>query len=632
MSLRSKIALALLLAVSVFVTVDRVLHRLNFRDRFDDADRQDAVERLVRVEALLGQRVKYVARRGQELQSRLAEDGAWQDGGLASWPEEMTAPGGLHLALVFDPEGKVALHRVVDSTTGQALQLRELPNEQLSRAHPLLRGCGPNRVPSGIWITARGAVLVAGSRLEVPGRSPAYLVVGRFLDESALAELRSLSGIEVDVILTQGTRLTDRYERVLAEIEEKQGPVVEVVDEQTMRAWSVIRDLNSLPAILLSADAPRQHGALWAELQGYALTSSLAVAILFPFGILLLLQWIVTGPLSRLTSHAVRVGQGRDMQARLDLNRSDEIGQLAREFDAMLEKLTRFREEMAQNARLAGMDEVSVGVMHNVGNVLNSVVTSARVSRKRLGQLNLNDLRVVSSKLEENRDGLDEYLANDERGKHLLPFLKALIEDLETTAGNVGGELETLGDGIDHIANLVGALTQSSTRSGLIERLDLVQQLNSSIELCLLSFEGGLEIDVVREFEELPNVMLDRHKLMEILVNLIRNALQAMQSKGDANMKLTVRLKREGAEQIRIEVADSGIGIAAEDLERIFVQGHTTKADGHGLGLHLSANTATELGGQLSVDSAGLGQGATFTLRLPLTLAQLEGVGVSRAV
>ena len=622
MSLRSKIALALFLAVSVFVTVDRVLHRLNFSGRFDEADRHDALERLVRVEALLGQRVKYVARRGQELQTRLTDAGAWQAGGLASRAEELTAPGGLHLALVFDPKGRVALHRVVDPVTGKPLELRELPNEQLAPAHPLLRGWGKNRAPSGLWVTARGAVLVSGSRLEVPGRPPANLVVGRFLDETVLADLRSHSGVDVDVILVQGPTLTATYEQVMADIEVMQGPIVEEVDDQSLRAWSVVRDLGSRPAVLLSALAPRQHGALWAELQRYALTSSLAVAILFPFVILLLLQWIVTGPLSRLTSHALRIGQGSDMQARLDLDREDEIGQLAREFDAMLEKLARFREEVAQNARLAGMDEVSAGVMHNVGNVLNSVVTSARVSRKRLGQLNLDDLRVVCSKLEENQGGLDEYLVEDERGKHLLPFLAALVEDLESTAGSVGGELETLGEGIDHIANLVGALTQSSKRSGLVERLDLVQQLNSSIELCLLSFETGLQVEVVREFDELPNVMLDRHKLMEILVNLIRNALQAMQSKGDADMRLTVRLKREGEAQLRIEVADSGIGIAAEDLERVFVQGHTTKSDGHGLGLHLSANTATELGGQLSVDSAGLGQGATFTLRLPFTLPQ----------
>lgn len=369
--------------------------------------------------------------------------------------------------------------------------------------------------------------------------------------------------------------------------------------------------------MLLWIEVPRRQAGLFAELSRYALTSTLAVAVLFPLAILLLLQWIVTGPLSRLTAHAVTIGQADDTTMRLNLQRRDEIGVLGDEFDRMLEQLARSRQQVVHNARLAGMSEVSVGVLHNVGNVLNSVNVSAHSAVKRIRSLKLSDLRTISTELEQHAGDLDAYLADDVRGRHLLGFFAELIDGLEAGAESAGREMRALGEGVEHIAVLMSALSTSDAWNELVEPLDLAEQVNSAIELSLRSLDE-VSVEVQREFDELPRVLIDRHKLMQVLVNLMRNALQALETSGVEEKQIHLGLAREGDESVRIEIADNGMGIPPEDLTRVFALGHTTKPDGRGLGLHLAATTVGEMGGSLGAYSEGPGRGATFTLRLPL--------------
>ena len=109
---------------------------------------------------------------------------------------------------------------------------------------------------------------------------------------------------------------------------------------------------------------------------------------------------------------------------------------------------------------------------------------------------------------------------------------------------------------------------------------------------------------------------LEKHKILQILVNLLRNAKHACQESDRADKRLTVRVIN-GDGRVRISVIDNGIGIPPENLIRIFSHGFTTKKDGHGFGLHSGALAAKEMDGSLTVHSDGPGQGSTFTLELP---------------
>src|SRR5262249_46481984 len=136
-----------------------------------------------------------------------------------------------------------------------------------------------------------------------------------------------------------------------------------------------------------------------------------------------------------------------------------------------------------------------------------------------------------------------------------------------------------------------------------------------------LSYIEKRGVEIVREYAQLPPVLLDQHRVLQILINLVSNAVRAAKDDQTTPRRVTLRIKEEaaaGSSQIVFQVSDTGVGIAPENMKKIFTYGFTTHTDGHGFGLHSSANVAKEMGGDLTAASEGPGRGATFTLRLPL--------------
>jgi signal transduction histidine kinase len=161
-------------------------------------------------------------------------------------------------------------------------------------------------------------------------------------------------------------------------------------------------------------------------------------------------------------------------------------------------------------------------------------------------------------------------------------------------------------------------MQQSYARvSGVVEILPPAQLVEDALRMneASLARQG---IQVLREFGEVPNLSIDKHKALQILVNLIRNARHALVNSSAPEKRLTLRLEPAGETRVRIVVRDNGVGIAPENHTKIFQHGFTTKKDGHGFGLHSGALAAKEMGGSLLVSSAGLGHGAEFTLELPV--------------
>ena len=160
-------------------------------------------------------------------------------------------------------------------------------------------------------------------------------------------------------------------------------------------------------------------------------------------------------------------------------------------------------------------------------------------------------------------------------------------------------------------------MQQSYARvSGATETIRLTDIMEDAIRMNASALVRH-DVQLVREFQEpLPEITVEKHKVIQILVNLIRNAKQACDASGRADKLLTLKATSEN-DIVRITLVDNGIGIAPENLTRIFNHGFTTKKDGHGFGLHSGALSAKEMGGSLTVQSEGQGKGATFTLELP---------------
>jgi signal transduction histidine kinase len=268
-----------------------------------------------------------------------------------------------------------------------------------------------------------------------------------------------------------------------------------------------------------------------------------------------------------------------------------------------------------ESSRLAGMAEIATNVLHNVGNALNSVNISTSLIVDSVKNSKASSLAKVVVLLREHAQDLGAFLTNDPSGQHVPAILARLSEHLKAEQTKVAGELDSLRRNVEHIKEIVSMQQSYATVGGLKEVIDLVSLVEDSLRLN----ESALRrhgVEVVLELAKVPPMNVEKHKILQILVNLVRNAKHACDDSGRADRRLTVRMAN-GDGSVKISVLDNGIGIPSENLTRIFNYGFTTFKGGHGFGLHSSALAAKEMGGSLTVRSGGLGEGADFTLELP---------------
>jgi len=286
------------------------------------------------------------------------------------------------------------------------------------------------------------------------------------------------------------------------------------------------------------------------------------------------------------------------------------------------EELELLNKRLLESSRFAGMAEVATGVLHNVGNVLNSVNVSSTLICNQVRNSRTSRLRDVILLLNKNSTDLAAFLTNDPKGKIIPSYLSNLAERLAQEQQDLLKELELLTKNIEHIKEIVAMQQNYARVSGVIESLSIRNLVEDALQMhtAALSRHGIL---VARDYQEVPVMSLDKHKVLQILVNLIRNAKYAMDAAARRDKRLSVALKLTAENIVQISVADNGIGITAQNLTRIFSHGFTTKRDGHGFGLHSGALAAKEMGGSLYARSDGPGKGAVFVLELPLVAPKI---------
>lgn len=276
--------------------------------------------------------------------------------------------------------------------------------------------------------------------------------------------------------------------------------------------------------------------------------------------------------------------------------------------------------ELVATARRAGMAEVATNVLHNVGNVLNSVNVSAALVDQQVRASKGLALGKVVQLLQRHQSGLGHFFNHDDKGKLLPDYLDKLAQSLAAERQRMLDELANLSKSIDHIKDIVATQQAYAGPSGVIEPVQIVELVEDAMRMSGDSLSRH-QVRVVREFGAVPQVLLDKHQLLQILLNLIGNAKQAMPGDPGRESQITLRLTQSGEAAVQLQVSDNGVGIAPENLTRIFAHGFTTRAGGHGFGLHSCALATKMMGGTLTAHSAGEGRGATFTLELPIQVA-----------
>lgn len=369
-------------------------------------------------------------------------------------------------------------------------------------------------------------------------------------------------------------------------------------------------------------------------------------------------------PILQLQSVVERVARG-DLQARADIRSRDELERLADSFngmadmilhrdqelseakrdlerrvvertqelreqiiakDAALADLAEAQKRLIDLSRISGMAEVATGVLHNVGNVLNSVNVSATIVADHLRESRVGQLTELVGFIEEHRSNLDDFLSNDVKGKRVLPYMANLSRHLEQEREHLGKEVASLTQHIGHIKEIVAMQQTYARSSGVLEKIVLSDLMEDVLGIAWPGMERH-RIAIKIRTDVLPPIMTDRHKILQILLNLMRNAKDALKASSNPARKITIQMALVNQNRVAIRLADNGVGIPAENLVRIFSHGFTTKKDGHGFGLHSSALAAKQLGGSLTVESLGANAGATFTLELPVDAASIVTEG-----
>lgn len=289
---------------------------------------------------------------------------------------------------------------------------------------------------------------------------------------------------------------------------------------------------------------------------------------------------------------------------------------LADHCSGALERI-RAHQRLLEVSRQAGMAEVATGVLHNVGNVLNSVNISVTLLAQHVKDSFARRIAKISDVLNNHSRNLSEFLTSDPKAHDLAAYVKQLAAVMAADEARFRGEVESLAKNIDHIKQIVAMQQTYARLAGSTETIPASDLVEDALRLNAGSLSNH-KVQVCRDYpSKQPLVTLDKHKALQILINLIRNAKYACDESERSDKKLTMRIGN-GDGRVRISIVDNGVGIPRENLSRIFTLGFSTRKDGHGFGLHSAALAAKELGGSLSVQSEGPGAGATFTLELPV--------------
>lgn len=321
-------------------------------------------------------------------------------------------------------------------------------------------------------------------------------------------------------------------------------------------------------------------------------------------------------PIQHLDQFARNIADG-NLTQRIDIQTGDEVESLADSFNHMVAKLNQSNQDLVKTARQAGMAEMAVDVLHNVGNVLNSVGVTTQNLKSMVLQSKIASIQPAVDLMERQGDQLPDFIANDPRGQKLTAYLASLSAHLKEEHKAITTGINDLERHIQHIQDIVGLQQNYSRTIGLTERVNIEEVIDDALALNIDAIKRH-GIQVVKTCAPMPKVVLDRQKLLQILTNLVSNAKQAFQNSQTPHKQIDIQLNCFESECVYCTISDNGMGIDAANLTRIFQHGFTTRDNGHGFGLHSSALAASEMDGSLTAQSLGPGQGATFTLELPM--------------
>lgn len=523
----------------------------------------------------------------------------------------------VNLLCFVDRQSNMIWGEVRDLNSLEVLNIPGLFESLVSPQNPLIRCKDIDHAHSGLLNTASGPMLLVSCPIltsKHEGPSVGVLLMGRFLNIQEIRALAKRTHLHLDAWAVNDPQIPNDAKRYCREAFGKQE--IRPLGSQLLYAYAGIRDVYGKPAMVMRVTSPRHlthQGTVAARVSAGCSLSGGILTLLF---VGVFLQRRIVGPLQNMAQHAVKVGQTDDLDARLSDARTDEIGTLAREFDEMVGRLADSRRKHLDSAHRAGMAEIASHMLHNVGNALNSANASVETLEEQSQATKLGGLVRATQLLLDQKPRLIDFFSHDPRGPQWIEYLSDVTSALQGEHQSGQVEIKRLRTIIQYMREVMSVQQNFAHRSDFRQSVDLPALIKEAIDLNH-DYVQALRVMISVHCPSLPALTLNKSRLVQVLVNLIRNSVVAMEDSSDGERRMIIGVRMVDETDVEITVQDSGKGFAPENREKLFHHGYTTRSDGSGYGLHYCATAIQEMGGHIAAHSDGIGLGATFRIRLP---------------
>lgn len=524
----------------------------------------------------------------------------------------------LNYLAIYDTAGEALHARAQDLDNSTELSLGELSAARLPDSHPLLLHAGAiDTALEGIVDTAAGPMLVSARPIltnDRRGPIAGTFVMGRLLDEAAVRRLAEQTRLALRIVpaRTEGVGEAAPLGGGL-----RAGRIALDEDTERWRASATLYDLEGEALLDIVVDTPRDISARGRAAVRLSLLSLAAMGAVTMLILMISLRSILLRPLRRLTEHATQIGEGEHLERRptLDTDRDDEIGVLARTFDDMLERLAEAQKELVTRSYRSGVTEAASGVLHNIGNAITPLNVRLSMLRQELSA-------APTAEIVQAVKELTDPATPTERAADLRHFLELAALETATLIRRTEEALNVASERLVDVEQILGDQHRSSRSTRVMEPVDMAALIDSAAAGLAPRMQQAMRIEIAPEVAGLGAVHGTRAALLQVVTNLLVNAAESIISTGSelGRLEVTATLEeRSGSAFMHLAFVDNGEGIEEAQLARVFERGFSTKdREGSGQGLHWSANTVRDLGGSLTIESAGAGRGCRVNLALPL--------------
>jgi len=520
----------------------------------------------------------------------------------------------VNVLMIVDREGHVLQARDLDLQSDRPLGLELTSAPELPSDFPWRPNLHAATAVRCLLRTSQGILMLAAAPvLDGHGNGPSRgrVIIGRLLSPAVVRSLGAQAQVALAMLPPDPTAATERT----------------LESDSVTHVYRTFNDLYGQPVMMLRVDVPREITLRGYRAVAYATACLIAAAVIVLVLLVVVLNRVILKPLARVTHHAVALGEDRDQTPRLDLRRGDEFGVLARELDRMVERLAESRMQLVDQSFQAGFAELANGVLHNLGNAMTPMSVRLANLTERLRAAPIADAEQAVAELKEGTP-------DAARGADLEEFLRLACKQLAATVRSAQEDVATITRQASLIQTTLAEQMRSARNEHVIESVRLTELLAQSLEIVPDTCRSRLAIAADETVRRVGVVRVARTVLRLILQNLIINAADAVRDAGKdkGTLRVSAEIVHEAdRRQLHLQCIDDGVGIAAENLERVFEKGFTTKSPetNHGIGLHWCANAIGALGGQIWAASDGPGRGAALHLLVPLTARDIALAGAT---